>query len=191
MQTGGVRCWGLDSSGQLGDGANIVRSTPPTSDVLMDVKAIAAGEVYTCALMDTGGVRCWGDNNYGQLGNGGTGLCAIEPISPACPRSPAGDVLTGAVAIATGLGHTCALMDTGGLRCWGSNGVGQLGDGTRTDRATPPATDVLTGVQAIAAGGDNTCALMDTGGVRCWGVTRLGRDSRVRMTPVQVVGTCE
>jgi len=78
-------------------------------------------------------------------------------------------VLVGVQALAMGSRHTCALMATGGVRCWGSNGEGQLGDGTTTDRLTPPPSDVLDSVQAIAAGAAHTCALMQSSGVRCWG----------------------
>jgi alpha-tubulin suppressor-like RCC1 family protein len=67
------------------------------------------------------------------------------------------------------MSHTCALMTTGGVRCWGRNDSGQLSDGTTTDLSAPPTTNVLGGVQAIAAGSEHTCTLMTTGGVRCWG----------------------
>ena len=64
---GGVRCWGLNSGGQLGDGTSITRTYPPTSDLLTSVAAIAAGEGHTCALTTSGGVRCWGHNSVGQV----------------------------------------------------------------------------------------------------------------------------
>jgi alpha-tubulin suppressor-like RCC1 family protein len=76
-----------------------------------------------------------GRNWFGGLGDGTT----TSLYTP-----PATDVLTGAEAIAAGALHTCALMSTGGVRCWGWNEYGQLGDGTRTDRLAPPPTDVLT-----------------------------------------------
>jgi len=150
------------------------RSTPPSSDVLTDVQAIAAGEYHTCALTQTGGVRCWGDNQYGQLGDGST----VNSSTP-----PSSDVLTGVQAIATGEINTCALMQTGGIRCWGYN-----------FDLSPPTNDALTGVKAIAAGFNHTCALMQTGGVRCWGddvYGQLGDGGLFRTSPVQVVGTCD
>jgi len=105
------------------------------------------------------------------------------------------DVLTGVQAIAADGGHTCALMDTGGVRCWGENDYGQLGDGTTTDNSTPPTSDVLTGVQAIAAGNFHTCALMKNGGMQCWGDNEHGQlgdgTTTNAPTPVQVIGICE
>jgi len=70
MSNGGVRCWGLNDNGQLGDGTTTSRSTPPTSDMLTGVQAITADYAHTCALMGTGGVHCWGGNDNGQLGDG-------------------------------------------------------------------------------------------------------------------------
>jgi alpha-tubulin suppressor-like RCC1 family protein len=85
-------------------------------------------------------------------------------------------------------------MDTGGVRCWGDNYYGQLGDGTTNNRLTPPTSDVLTDVVAIAAGTVHTCTLMSSGGVRCWGFnedSELGEVTMLRTTPVHAVGTCE
>jgi alpha-tubulin suppressor-like RCC1 family protein len=106
--TGGVRCWGYNDLGQLGDGTRTNRTSPPESDVVSGVGAIAAGYAHTRALMTTGGVRCWGQDR----------------TSP-----PESDVLSGVQAIAVGHGHTCALMTTGGVRCWGYDRYGQLGNG--------------------------------------------------------------
>ena len=173
MMAGGVRCWGLSFFGQLGDGSVADetippnRTSPPESDVLSGVQAIAAGGFHTCALMTTGRVRCWGGNLDGQLGDGGATTARAVP--------PQSDVLSGVQAIAAGFHHTCALTTTGGIRCWGNNEGGQLGDGTETERTSPPDSDVLSGVQAIAAGRRHTCALMTTGGVRCWGGNSWGQ----------------
>jgi alpha-tubulin suppressor-like RCC1 family protein len=81
----------------------------------------------------------------------------------------------GVQAIAAGVSHTCALMKTGGVRCWGKDSMAQLGDGEHLDRALPPPSDVLTGASAISAGMEHTCALMASGGVRCWGSNDLGQ----------------
>jgi alpha-tubulin suppressor-like RCC1 family protein len=81
-----------------------------------------------------------------------------------------------------------------GVRCWGDNFFGQLGDGTTTDRSTPPASDAMTGAAAVAVGSAHTCALSTTGGVRCWGRAANGElgDGIVlrRLTPTTVVGIC-
>ena len=178
--TGGVRCWGANEAGQLGDGTTMGKSVVPTADVLTGVKAIAAGGFTTCALMQTGGVRCWGANTFGQLGDGTTADRATPPLA---------DVATDAAALSVGIGHTCIVTTSGGVRCWGHNGGGELGDGTLLEILTPPATDVLTGARDVAAGSNFTCALMASNGVRCWGYNSDGQigdetpNAEERMTP--------
>jgi len=172
---GSVRCWGANESGQLGDGSTTAHAIPPTEPVLSGVQAIAAGWFHTCALMTGGGVRCWGANGSGQLGDGST----IERLRP-----PTADMLSGVRAISAGYAHTCALMTGGGVRCWGGNVQGQRGDGTTNDLATPPASDVVTDVAAVSAGESHTCVLTNAGGVRCWGRNTDGELGTGSSTPL-------
>ena len=121
-----VVCWGSDQYGE-GGGAG-----PITVDGLSgNIQALAAGRRHNCALSDTGGVRCWGDNAFGQLGNGG----ATAPWRTAVPVD---GLVSGAMAISAGDFHTCALLTTGRIRCWGFAGGGQLGDGQLPGGAALP-----------------------------------------------------
>jgi cysteine-rich repeat protein len=178
LDTGAVRCWGDGYYGQLGYGNrnNIGDDESPASagdvDIGGPVIQIAAGAFHTCALQDTGVVRCWGDGNFGQLGYGNQ-----DSIGGNQSPATAGDINVGGstIQIAAGNRHTCALLDTGAVRCWGDGSYGQLGYGNQVsigdDELPATAGDVNVGGSAIqiAAGGRHTCALLDTGAVRCWG----------------------
>ncbi len=149
---GGVKCWG-------GSNGSVPIDVPGLSS---GVSAIAAGDSHTCALTGGGGVKCWGPNDVGQLGNGTTTASRV-------PVDVAG-LASGVSAIAAGWGHTCALTSAGGVKCWGYNAFGQLGNGTNTDSSVPvDVAGLASGVSAIAAGGRHTCALASGGGVTCWG----------------------
>src|SRR5262249_16263395 len=65
--------------------------------------------------------------------------------------------------------HSCARMADGTVKCWGANGLGELGDGTTTDRALPTTVPGLAGVAQLALGGQHSCARLDDGTVKCWG----------------------
>lgn len=182
---GGVRCWGRNAHGQLGDGTTTSRPVPTDVPGLADVTAIAAGVAHTCALTAAGSVTCWGLNEDGQLGDASTASSAV-PVDVVGLGS---DV----AAIAAGFWHTCAVMMTGGLQCWGGNSLGHLGDGTTTNRSTPvDVVGLSSGVITVSAGESHTCALTVAAGVTCWGWNvdgQLGDGTNTSSTiPVDVSG---
>ena len=176
-----VRCWGMAGSGQLGYGdTNDCWLASTAGDVPLGGVAVqvAVGGTHTCAVLDTGAIRCWGLGSYGRLGYGNT-----ETIGDDEYPSDAGDVPLGATAVqvSAGWAHTCVLLGSGAVRCWGDGSSGQLGYGNTEDigddELPAAAGDVPLGGMAvqISAGGDHTCALLDTGAVRCWGYGAYGQ----------------
>jgi alpha-tubulin suppressor-like RCC1 family protein len=193
---GSVRCWGEGASGQLGYGNRLDVGDGETPASLADVTVgapvarVAAGATHTCALLQSGAVRCWGDGANGKLGYGGVvgiggdGPFVLTDIDLGGP----------ALQIAAGAFHTCALMTTGAVRCWGQGANGKLGYGNTRDVGDDEhpraAGDVAIGgtVTSIAAGSDHTCAVLEGGAVRCWG---LGTSGRLGYGNVETIGDDE
>ena len=177
LNTGAVNCWGSNGDGQLGNNSTTDSLVPVAVAAFTDVSAtavsITAGDYHTCALLNTGAVNCWGYNGDGQLGNNTTTDSSV-PVAVAAFT----DVSATAVSITAGDSHTCALLNTGAVNCWGSNGDGQLGNGNTTDSSVPVAvaafTDGVTAV-SITAGSYHTCAVLNTGAVNCWGYNGFGQ----------------
>lgn len=189
---GSIRCWGANGFGQLGRGNAIsIGGMSGDLNALAAVPlgaratAVAAGDQHTCALLVGGVVKCWGYASTGQLGYGASGhlgdepgeIAALAPVNLGSGRT--------ARAIATGKDHTCAILDTGALKCWGYNGQGQLGqDSNRQaigdddgEMATLAAVNLGAGrtARAVTAGESHTCALLDNFAVKCWGGNLKGQ----------------
>lgn len=186
LQSGWVYCWGQNTYGQLGYATtdHLGDGEPVTSFGYVSLggpaRKIAAGGAHTCAILDNGALRCWGYNANGELGHGHTNNIGDDENV-----FDAGNVELGAGIeaddIFLGSNHTCALLTTGNIRCWGRNANGQLGYGSNQnigdDEDLLSLGDVsLPGpVRAVAAGHSHTCALMDNGAMRCWGYQHYGQ----------------
>ncbi len=187
---GAVRCWGQNWAGALGYDDTLTvgdgttgRGIAEMGDVNVGgrVVQLSAGDQTTCAVLDSGALRCWGANDLGQLGYGDTTNVGDGTAGRSIVEM--GDVPVGGTVSQAWAGeqHTCAIMTTGAVRCWGFNSEGQLGyddtlsvgDGT-AGRAIVDMGDVpLAGTarHVVTTDWDTgfTCALMTSGGLRCWG----------------------
>lgn len=189
LSTSGVKCWGANTFGQLGDGSVNQRLTPDyVSGLTTGAVAITAGFYHACALLTGGGIKCWGSNDSKQLGQ--TGFTqALIPVTPTGLDS-------GAVSVSAGGVHTCALMQGGGVKCWGGNSDGELGiGGTSLSEAVPQDVPNLpNGASSVVAGSLNTCAILTTRGLKCWGYNFYGAvgygsaSNLPIVTPVDVLG---
>ncbi|MBK8050972.1 MAG: hypothetical protein IPK16_30065 [Anaerolineales bacterium] len=153
MTEGSVKCWGFNYYGQLGDGTNVDRWTPvDVTGLISGVQSTGAGGLHTCALTIDGEVMCWGGNGSSQLGDG-------TNTDRWTPGGVTG-LTSGMGSIGVGFNHTCAVTAANGVKCWGGNSRGELGDGTRTATLTPvDVIDLNSEVKAAVGGSDHTCAV--------------------------------
>ena len=211
-----VKCWGYNSYNQLGlasttafnvvigDDASEMGGSLDSVDLGagMMVKAIAAGDRHTCAILDNDKVKCWGEGASGQLGLGdnlgrgdspqnlGDELLYVE--LGAADSANMKTSLT-AKAIVAGAYHTCALLKNGAIKCWGANDNGQLGQG-HTDNLGDEANEMGSSLfsihlgtadgtnkgksltaKAISSGDDHVCAILSNNTVKCWGANGFGQ----------------
>lgn len=131
---GTVRCWGNNQFGQLGDGTRTNRREPVTVNLSNVAIAVSAGGLHTCAKLSNGTVQCWGRNQFGELGNGGREDSQTPVTVSDLPFLEQG------TEVSAGFLHTCAFLLNGQVRCWGQNGLGQLGNATRNLFSSVPVT---------------------------------------------------
>ncbi len=169
---GGVRCWGRNDDGQLGDTNTEDASTPQWVHQLNDVTSLASRNHHTCAVRTDDHVYCWGRNGSYQLGDGST-----EHAS-----SPTEATGITATSVATGGSHTCALLQAEKISCWGDNEFGQLGRGTTSNQADEskqrvkvPTGEDFDDVVQISLGAGHTCAIRRDNTLWCWGQNNSGQ----------------
>lgn len=132
---GVVQCWGANYFGQLGDNPdvcdppNCTRATPGPVLGSAGITNMASGMSHICQLSGSGAASCWGSNDAGQLGAGASAVRGYVPVAVFGGLTFSG--------LAAGGAHTCALNSAGVAYCWGSNGSGQLGDGSTTSSSIP------------------------------------------------------
>jgi len=203
---GGLKCWGQNENGQLGDGTQQDSLVPKqVAGLSKDVDQVVAGGSHTCAMKQDGSLVCWGRNNFGQVGDGS--------VEDALTPTQVSGIESRVIGVSAGTWHACALIEVehapsdsdpdpdsdqqpepvGKVMCWGENGFGRLGDGT-TDRKTVPidVAGLDSDILAVVAGGSHTCVITSKRGVKCWGLNgkgQLGEGSTTnRMAPTQVKG---
>lgn len=176
LSSGEVKCWGQGDGGQLGSS-----SLPPNNKSQHPIKAdLPAGAHAVTLELGTGSacvktladdVYCWGANSDGAVGDQTTALRATPTRSNLSGASTCDTIHAGSA-------HTCALLDTGKIECWGANTSGQLGTGEVSARELTPRTVALDASEHVAsmrAGSHHNCALLDTGKVKCWGLNMNGQ----------------
>ena len=182
------RCWGLNTSGQVGNGTlTFADATTPQAIKLplgvtaFDSTTITAGAQHSCAIAIGGAAYCWGNNGFGQLGKG---VAVTAASRDSVPQAVAGGLTF--AKISAGEFHTCAITLTGAAYCWGLNDHGQLGDGTRTNQVSPVAVTGGLVFRSVSVGELYTCGLVaplgsltgtsaSPGTIYCWGDNLFGQ----------------
>ncbi|MBO3745007.1 ricin-type beta-trefoil lectin domain protein [Streptosporangiaceae bacterium NEAU-GS5] len=167
---GSLWAWGLNSSGELGDGTKTDRQTPVKAAISGTIVQAAAMAEASMALTSTGEVWAWGDNQSGQLGN-------ADYTGPAGSATPVRVIVPdGIVQIEAGRRFGVALRSDGSVWTWGDNHFGELGDGSTVDKRLVGTRVVnATGITRIAARFLHVVALAEDGTMWAWGSNEWGQ----------------
>ena len=187
LADGTIKCWGgFGLDGKLGNGTRTDGRIPVLVSGITTGSQVSAGTFHTCALLEDKTNWCWGHNYYGQLGDGTVSgsnipVLVLEPLSPSLSHK-----------VSAAFQHTCLLLESGRIQCWGSGGNGQLGNGRNSNSRTPVSVIGIDNAVDIYTGGDHNCALLADGTIKCWGwnfVGQLGNGTNFSSNlPVSVVG---
>jgi alpha-tubulin suppressor-like RCC1 family protein len=170
LNTSSLMCWGENGSGQLGTGNTSASAVPVASFV--NVEQVSTGDNHTCAIVFTftsKSVRCWGLGVDGQLGNGANASSSVS-VATGIIGSPlvAGNPYP--ISVSAGYSHSCAVVSTGAVFCWGKGSAGQIGTSTISSNV-PRAVAMPSALAAtqVVAGMHHSCARLSDGRVACWG----------------------
>ena len=173
-------CWGVGTSGQLGDGTK-TNALVPVRAKISSVISADVGLAHTCAVRSTKSVWCWGSNRYRRLGLNST---VGKSIPTYLPRIRA-------TQVAAGNSFTCITSTKKRIQCWGHNNYSQLGVTSGPSRHIP-VTIKLKNPAALTVGGEFACALTAAGTAWCWGRNQFGQlanGSTIRKASPQKVTT--
>jgi alpha-tubulin suppressor-like RCC1 family protein len=163
---GRVFGWGVNTSGNLGDGTIVNRATAAALPAPWSVTQTAAGGSYSLLLLADGTLQSTGLNTDGQLGDGTTtARTSWGPVAE----------IDDATAVAAGRYHGLALLDDGTVAAFGRNATGQLGTGTTTGSSLPVAVPGLANVTQVSAGDTHSLALLANGTAVGWGDNATGQ----------------
>ncbi len=170
---GKTYCWGINTSGQLGDGTNANKTIPVAVNTSVTFNSISLGEDHACGIDTTGVVYCWGSNSGGALGIGSTLSSKNLPTAIKASTPPFNH-------ISSGKAYTCGTITNGQVYCWGFNLFGQVGNGHISPYETKPVllnTSNIGNVYFtnIFTGYAHTCAMSTTNKIYCWGVGATGQ----------------
>ena len=166
LTNGGARCWGRNNYGQLGNNTTTDSLVPVSVTGISTANGISAGGAHTCTTLTDKSVRCWGSNFWGELGNGSSDITSKVPVQVSG--------IATATTISSGFAHSCATLTAGGVRCWGINFEGELGNGTTTNASTPVNVTGIATATGVSGGYQHSCARLADGGARCWGHNYAG-----------------
>lgn len=187
-----MKCWGINTSGELGIGATGNRGdgSGEMGDSLLiaavgtgrKVVKIGGGAYHACAILDNGDLKCFGSGYRGALGLGTTTDMG-KSAGTVGDNLPAVNLGSGRKARSIGTGHgetSCVILDDSSLKCFGNNSVGQVGVGSAQEFIGDEVGETGDGlstvflaadrsVQKIALGNDHSCSILDNGSTKCWG----------------------
>lgn len=163
LDGGEARCWGAGYFGQLGDGQGQYSEPPVEPALLASFRTIDTGTWSTCATTTADDLFCWGQSHWFSD--------EYQSNSPIHVVTSAGSP----VNLSVGYSHACFIDESGLVRCFGSNSIGQLGNGGSTDSRLPTALSSPSTYEAISSLYDHTCALTTAGDVDCWGSNYMGQ----------------
>lgn len=188
---GRAACWGRGALGRLGNDRTNVTTRADLVVGLTNVHEIAAGTTHTCAIAgEARTLYCWGSNASGQLGSVDVNHERDEyttvplPVDSGVVGLITGDpspYLRNVTSVAVGEHHTCAVLASGRVACFGQRADGRLGNNDDTPSEVPSPTLVfgtlgwVSSATQVVAGAKHSCAIVDDGRVGCWGDNTLGQ----------------
>ncbi len=178
-----LKCWGENSTGQLGNTTSVTSSAPVDIAIagskkqpllnIDNVKQVAAGPHHSCAVLHDKTVKCWGRNDNAQIGSG----AVTAGTSPQPPVSVGN--IDNAVYVSAGEKHSCALLEDKTVKCWGRDQNGATGNPNRVGASQTLVPARVTGlsnvVQLVVSKGTHSCALLADSKVKCWGENGAGQ----------------